>query len=226
MQRQAPVVTPHADPPRPDLLVGTRDWEHLAWTPEFYPEVLPPEWRLTFYANYFDSVLVPPGRWLCAEPRNLEQWLEDTGAGFRFVLELPPDHDRHRDDIACRTAILDARIAALVLPYAKGVTASTISQFSRWPLSVHAPDGIAKPERAAFKSAGASMLWNPAHARHPDPGGQLLVVVLSAPDDQAIAAAARELARVRGDFPRVALFVDGPPSAGEKARAAVALLGL
>jgi hypothetical protein len=219
-------VTAKGDLPPPGLLIGTRGWEHAAWTPEFYPEALPLEWRLTFYANYFDSVLVPPACWLLSDLQVLDQWLEDTGDEFRFVLELPDDHDRHQENIACRTEILGARIAALVVPYAKGDTVSVIGRFSRWPLSVRVPGGLAESERAVLTSAGASILWDPAHTQDPVPGGQLLVIALSAPDDHVIAITAQSLARMRADFPRVAFFVDGPPSMGEKARAAATLLGL
>ena len=42
-----------------ELLLRARDWEHPAWNQEFYPDDLPEDWRLSYYANEFPVVLVP-----------------------------------------------------------------------------------------------------------------------------------------------------------------------
>lgn len=70
------------------VLIGCRGWDHDEWTPEFYPEDLPDDWRFCFYSNEIRSVLVPFADIYNADPR---QWREDCDAAFRFVFECPID---------------------------------------------------------------------------------------------------------------------------------------
>ena len=72
------------------LCLGARDWEHPAWTRDYYPEDLPADWRLSYYANDLPQVLVPQARWLSAGEAGWADWLEAVGPGFRFFLELEP----------------------------------------------------------------------------------------------------------------------------------------
>lgn len=73
----------------PRLLIGCRDWEQPAWEQTFYPDDLPADWRLTYYANQFRVVLVPAER-LVASGVDPAQWCADTDEGFRFICESPP----------------------------------------------------------------------------------------------------------------------------------------
>lgn len=75
-------------PFRCDIDVAARGWDHDAWGGDFFPLDLPREWRLTFYANHFRSVLVPGRVLLRAEPSNLAEWHTDTHEEFRFFLEI------------------------------------------------------------------------------------------------------------------------------------------
>jgi hypothetical protein len=70
------------------LLLGARDWEHSAWNMDFYPEDLPVDWRLSYYANEFQVVMVPATRWMESGPEELAQWREEVPQGFRFYLEV------------------------------------------------------------------------------------------------------------------------------------------
>ena len=71
-----------------EVLVGARGWEHEAWTGRFYPEDLPEDWRLTYYANAFRSVLVPAER-LASMPRDdLRRWPDEVPEDFVFYLEI------------------------------------------------------------------------------------------------------------------------------------------
>jgi hypothetical protein len=78
-------------PAKPFLLcLGARDWEHPTWARDYYPEDLPEDWRLSYYANDLSQVLVPQARWLSAGEAGWTDWLEAVGPGFRFFLELAP----------------------------------------------------------------------------------------------------------------------------------------
>lgn len=70
------------------LLVGAEAWEHPGWDGLFYPDDLPPEWRLTYYANEFPLVLLPAAAWCSTQPTALEDWRDDVPERFRFVLDV------------------------------------------------------------------------------------------------------------------------------------------
>ena len=71
-----------------ELLIGARGWEHAAWQGSFYPDDLPEDWRLSYYANEFQTVLVPESDWINAEVDVIEQWLDDTNENFVFYFEI------------------------------------------------------------------------------------------------------------------------------------------
>lgn len=75
----------------PELLVVADGWDHDGWVGPFYPDDLPGDWRLGYYANAFRGVLVPAATVAGAHRGTAEGWLEDTPAGFRFVLEVDPE---------------------------------------------------------------------------------------------------------------------------------------
>lgn len=68
------------------LLLGCYDWDHPDWVPGFYPEDLPADWRLSYYANEHRVVLVPAAR--LHDATAIAQWVQDVDVGFRFVFEF------------------------------------------------------------------------------------------------------------------------------------------
>ena len=68
--------------------VGSLGWDHADWSGAFYPDDLPPEWRLTYYNNFFNCVYLRYEAWSGETIRTLSQWLEDTLPSFRFLLEV------------------------------------------------------------------------------------------------------------------------------------------
>ena len=70
------------------ILIGTRGWDHPGWTGTFYPDVLPPDWRFSFYCNQLRSVLVPAEAWSAVPAADVRAWAEDAFPEFRFVVEL------------------------------------------------------------------------------------------------------------------------------------------
>lgn len=69
----------------------TRGWELPGWEGTFYPEDLPADWRLTYFANEFPAVLIPCDLWAAANDAandiGLRAWSADVHEGFRFYLE-------------------------------------------------------------------------------------------------------------------------------------------
>jgi len=72
-----------------DFFLGARGWDHPAWQGSLYPDDLPPEWRLSYYANEFNAVLAPADLWGAADAGLIASWADDVHDDFRFFLELP-----------------------------------------------------------------------------------------------------------------------------------------
>ncbi|MDH3948949.1 MAG: DUF72 domain-containing protein [Gammaproteobacteria bacterium] len=69
------------------LLIGACGWSHSSWVADFYPEDLPSDWRLSYYANEFPVVLVTAEEWRLPEA-DATKWCEESEASFCFVLEI------------------------------------------------------------------------------------------------------------------------------------------
>lgn len=71
-------------PSLPRLVVAAQGWRHADWQNRFYPDDLPEDWQLAYYANEFRAVLVPPP----ADVATCQEWLEAVDPGFGFCLDL------------------------------------------------------------------------------------------------------------------------------------------
>ena len=69
------------------VLIGARGWLHPGWQGHFYPDDLPPDWQLAYYANEFSMVVIREQEWEQLE--NIATLREDCAEDFRFVVELP-----------------------------------------------------------------------------------------------------------------------------------------
>lgn len=79
-----------------EILLGSYGWQHAHWAGTFYPEDLPgsneEDWRLAYYSNQFQSVMIPAGYWMDGvSPQHCESWLDDVDADFRFLVECDAD---------------------------------------------------------------------------------------------------------------------------------------
>ena len=87
-----------------NLKIGARGWRHPQWVGSYYPDDLPEEWQLTYYANDFRVVLIPVEYWESSIGYDLDEWLEAVGDDFRFYLECPSfenDEDMQRFHDQC-----------------------------------------------------------------------------------------------------------------------------
>ncbi len=76
-------------------LLGAIGWDHPAWNGVFYPQDLPPEWRLNYYSTAFECVYLPYASWHAASAESLAEWRHATREPFRFLLETPPTPSAH-----------------------------------------------------------------------------------------------------------------------------------
>jgi len=70
------------------IVVGACGWQHDQWQGQFYPDDIPFDWRLAYYANEFDTLLLPFEMWSKYKLEEIESWLEDVPAGFDLFFEV------------------------------------------------------------------------------------------------------------------------------------------
>jgi len=75
-----------------EVLIGAASWEEDEWLASFYPEDLPAEWRMAYYANEFSTTVINCHTYCDAAGMDLlTEMLEDCHEGFRPVLSINPD---------------------------------------------------------------------------------------------------------------------------------------
>jgi uncharacterized protein YecE (DUF72 family) len=82
------------------LLVGTSGYSYKEWKGSFYPEDLPAEGMLRFYAQHFQTVEINNTFYRMPSASTLERWAADVPKGFSFVLKAPRriTHDNRLKD--------------------------------------------------------------------------------------------------------------------------------
>ncbi len=177
------------------LMIGTRGWEHAAWNGGFYPPELPDDWRFCYYSNNLRSVLVPQATWATVARSDVAQWVTDSDAAFRFVLEIPAllgtpldgvIQNRELDVFLETVDPVMPRVAGLLLRVAPD-TPVLLEWFERLlnrlgeiaPLCVDlAENEWRDPEPLdALRRQGTGLAWHCAHEPVPRPGGRLLVAL-------------------------------------------------
>jgi uncharacterized protein YecE (DUF72 family) len=71
------------------LLTGTSGFSYKAWKGSFYPQDLPDAHMLRFYASRFPAVEINNTFYRMPSRELLARWVEETPAGFTFVLKAP-----------------------------------------------------------------------------------------------------------------------------------------
>lgn len=97
----------------PHITLGALGWDR---DDPVYPEDLPLEWRLAYYANTRAAVWVPAEAWLGGAVPDTAAWREDVNEGFRFVVALDERHAEApgRAAIAAAIGALGEQLAAVV----------------------------------------------------------------------------------------------------------------
>lgn len=69
------------------LTLAAYGWSPANWASAFYPDDLPTDWRMAYYANEFRRLLIPASEW--GDPKaQVGAWLTDVGHDFGFYVEL------------------------------------------------------------------------------------------------------------------------------------------
>lgn len=224
------------------MLIGARGWDHADWTPGFYPEDLPPDWRFCHYSNRLRSVLVPAEAWAGVDAAATRTWREDSDPGFRFVLELPPNLVLAADQAARAAALaaFTARVAPirdqvagallrvpattpLDLDWLERVVAQIDAQF---PLSVDLPAGAWRAAAQRLAAAGVGRCWYPTDGDPPPTDGRLRLALGPSAPLATVRAWIEKLSRACDAECTAGLFLQGAGAArtAEQARIIAELL--
>ncbi|GIW42208.1 MAG: hypothetical protein KatS3mg076_2785 [Candidatus Binatia bacterium] len=69
--------------------IGTSGYAYKEWKGAFYPEDLPDEKFLAYYAQHFDTVEINYSFYRMPTVRQLQAWAKETPDGFLFTLKAP-----------------------------------------------------------------------------------------------------------------------------------------
>lgn len=84
-----------SNPPR-ELLLGTAGWARVDWVTAYYPDDLPEDWRLDYYANDCDCLLLDRRDRAAMDAEDLADALDELPDGFRCFVVLE-DGERPAD---------------------------------------------------------------------------------------------------------------------------------
>lgn len=204
------------------ILIGTRGWDRPEWTGAFYPEILPADWRLSFYANNLRSVLVPAETWEQGTVSDVRLWATDVYAEFRFVLELSAVHPEGSlpvlpaliEPIRPQVTGLLLRITATAAPDPAWLASQLEQLATVSPMCVDLPVTWRTPAMlACLTQFDAGLCWRADAEAAPRPGGKLMVALSSATEPKAQRQLLECLVAWQGEEGVAGLFFDNPATA-------------
>jgi hypothetical protein len=92
------------------LLLGFSGWP-LVW-PDYFPEDLPEDWRLAYYSNDADALVLSADELHAIDVDDLEEWCDDLPDYFRFYLKV----DAVADVSAGYLEVIGEHLGAFLLP--------------------------------------------------------------------------------------------------------------
>jgi hypothetical protein len=123
----------------PAVTIAAAGWWALTDADAYYPDDLPEDWRLGYFANDHPAVYVPAGAWQSQSIESLRAWRDDVHQGFRFFLEHPGADHPAAPTTRQAAAALGERLGAWV----------------RWP--THAPGTLLRPTPDASAPCGRAV---------------------------------------------------------------------
>ena len=205
------------------VLVGAANWHAQQWATDYYPDDLPTEWQLSFYANEFSTTFISCDD--LDDPVRLAQLSEalaECHSGFRPVLGIS------QADIATGRvsrffkwlASMDEeigvqRLAGVLLMLETAEDAAEVSRACResippdLPVALDAEIDHNQEADGWMDELNVSRIWQPGQRKHGCARSWLLKISLAA-NERSLAAQLREfLATISGDAPACVIATQG-----------------
>lgn len=204
------------------ILIGARGWDPPGWAGGFYPDILPADWRLSFYANNLRSVLVPAETWEQGAVSDVRLWAKDVYAEFRFVLELSAAHPAESlpdflaliEPIRPQVAGLLLRVPSTAAPDAAWLASRLDRLATVSPMCVDLPAAWRTPEMlACLTRRGSGLCWHADTEPVPRLGGRLMVGLSAATEPRSLRRQLEALHAWQGEGGVAGLFFDNPEAA-------------
>lgn len=136
-------------------LAAAYDEDAPAWQ-DFYPDDLPEDWRLAYYAHYWRNILIPASAW--ARFTTNTDWVTEVPDTLRMYFEIPVDEVPTSDVLVRLSSLLGPRLGGVLDAGERESPAQTLLQ-GRWFVPVPAPEVAGVDDAAAFATRGAMVLW-------------------------------------------------------------------
>ncbi|QKT02903.1 hypothetical protein HUS23_03305 [Ectothiorhodospiraceae bacterium 2226] len=193
------------------LCWGAWDWRHASWQGRYYPDDLPQDWRLAYYANDFACLGVPLDAWYPDAVAGAQVLREAAVAGFRCVVEAPPGLEAAgpaREALRALADGLGEHLAAVLVPV----------EHTHGPARRAALDwaGTLAPALAAAPVDGLPGVWRP-EAPCEAVGAVLVarVPIAALPDLATVRGVVEQVLAAAGERPAVLLVEEAPAAAGQ-----------
>ena len=163
------------------VLIGACGWLHEGWSGEFYPEDLPEEWRLGYYGNEYQVVMVPASYW-SSQAGKIAEWLEESDESLKMVCEWPAQGAGAAQLDAARQGIeaLAERVLAILIPIEADISESDLTIYkglaNSYPLcfDLKTSEGTVREQLTAWLAAQLagldySLVWDGVPDSKPGP---------------------------------------------------------
>jgi len=176
-------------------------WDRREWNGSFFPDDLPRDWRLAFFASALQGVALAPRSWVSVPIRRIERWAGEVGPRFRFYPLLA---SRAPADLESRLSAFGARLGGVVT--AKRRLSAVPPHLPAYPLIRPDPSGERSGELTpavvlpTFRLGGLrdQRRWLETLADSFPDGARVLVILGGAPPDLRILHQLDEVARLMG----------------------------
>ncbi len=106
------------------LGVGLAGGLDAPWAADYFPHDLPADWRMDYYSNEFDCLLLAPRDWQAADPAIWAGWAASVGEDFRFYLQAGGVSQARQAELQ---AVFGDTLGGLLLP------AGEAGPMAMWP---------------------------------------------------------------------------------------------
>jgi hypothetical protein len=214
------------------ILIGACGWLHDNWQDTFYPEDLPQDWYLGYYANEFPVVQVGVNEW--QQGGDVEEWLAETDELPVFVCEIPLQ-DFNEDFLAKADKYLTAaskmaeRCIGIICRINNAVSEQELKELLQACQAI-APTVLAMEDMPAtvqtlINELAINPLWDKPEA-DADSGGALYIARLDASKLPELRKSMENLLAKESDETQLVLLIGGEKPEAEFIKQAKVMLDL